>query len=174
VIRGFVLPADLRDRDEFSDQKVDCDAFCKGILAILWRASITSHPAYAGVFLGPYESVVRDILFGARPLADMRELEIAIQYYVSDHFGDKVNLFYTLPTRNKFEGRNGFGFGLNGFRVAAKIDKRPFSPPFGPYIINRTMVFRGLVVELEGTPEFSVMADMTVADMKRRGIVPPG
>jgi hypothetical protein len=36
------------------------------------------------------------------------------------------------------------------------------------------MVFRGLVVELEGTPVFSRMAeDMTVADMKRRAIAPP-
>jgi hypothetical protein len=174
VIRGFVLPPGLRERDDFSDPKVDCDAFCKGILAILWRASLTSHPAYEGVSLGADESNVRDILFGLRPLADMRELENAIQYYVSDRFGDKVNLFYTLPARNKFGGLNGFSFGLNGFRIAAKIDKRPFSPAFGPYVVNRSGVFRALVVRLEGTPEFSRMADIVVAEMLRKGIAPPG
>lgn len=171
VIRGFKLPPGLRERDEFCDPKVDCDDFCKGILAILWRASITSHPAYRGVSLGPYEPIVRDILFGLRSFGDIREIEIAIQYYRSGHFGDKVNLFYTLPTPNKFEGRNGFSFGLNGFRIAAKIDKRSFSPAFGPYIINRTGVFRGLVVELEGTPEFSRMADIAVANMRRKAPV---
>ncbi len=167
VIRGFVLPPGC---DEFSDPKVDCEALSKGILAILWRASLTSHRAYSDVSLGPYEGIVRDILFGLRPLTDMRELEIALEYYRSDHFGDKVNLFYTIPAANKFGGLNGFSFGLNGFRIAAKIDKRPFPPPFGRYIINRTGMFRGLVVEFEGTPEFSRMAEIAVTDMIRRGV----
>jgi hypothetical protein len=170
VIRKFVAPIG----EEFCDPKVDCDAFCRGILAILWRATITSHSAYADISLGPYEPIVRDILFGLRPLSDMRELEIAIQYYRSDHLGDSVNQFYTLPVRNKFQGRNGFSLGLNGFRIAVKIDKRPLSPAFGPFIINRTGVFRGLVVELEKTPEFSQLADIMVADMRRKGITPPG
>ncbi len=174
VIRRFVLTLGLRERDYFADPKVDCDAFSKGILAILWRASITGHPACEGVSLGPYEPTVRDILFGLRPLADMRELEIVIQYYRSEHFRDKVNLFYTLPVRNSFQGLNGFSFGLNGFRIAAKIDKRPFPSFYAPYIINRTGTFRGLVVELEETPEFSRMADIAVADMRRKGISPPG
>jgi len=174
AIRGFGLPVDLRERDEFSDPKVDCGAFSKGILAILWRASITSHSAYAEVSLGPYEVIVRDILFGLQPLADRQELEIAIQCYRSDHFGDKVNLFYTLPMMNKFGSLNGLSFGLNGFRIAANIDNHPFPPFYGPYIINRTGVFRGLAVELEGTPEFSRMVDIAVADLLRKGITPPG
>jgi hypothetical protein len=172
VIRKFVLPPGLRERDDFSSPKVDCDAFCKGILAILWRGSISSHPDYSDVSLGPYEPIVRDILFGLRPLSDMPELEVVLQYYRSDHFGEDVNLFYTLPVQNKFEGRNGFSLGLNGFRITAKIDQRPFSPAFGPYIINRTGVFRGLVVDLEKTPEFSRMADIAVAEMSRNGITP--
>ena len=154
VIRGFVLPPGLREGDDFSDPKVDCDAFCKGILAILWRASITSHPSYAGVSLGPYEPMVRDILFGLRPLADMRELEIAIQYYRSGHFGENVNLFYTLPVRNKFGGLNGISFGLNGFRIAAKIDKRPFPSFYGPYIINRTGCSGVWLLSLKGRRNF--------------------
>lgn len=61
-------------------------------------------------------------------------------------------------------------FGLNGFRIGAKIDKRPFPPIVGPYVINRTGIFRGLVVELESTPEFSSMVDIAVADMRRKGL----
>lgn len=172
VIRKFFLPYARHKDDEFYDIKVNCNAFCKGILAILWRASITNHPAYEDVSLGPYEPVVRDILFGLRSLADMRELEIIVQYYRSKHFSDKVDLFYTLPARNKFEDRNGFGFGLNGFRIAVKIDKRPFSSIFDPYIINRIGVFRGLLVDLEATPEFWRMTEIAVADMRRKGITP--
>ena len=167
MIRGFILPT---GHDEFTDPKVDCDAFCKGILAILWRASLTSHPAYSDVLLGPYEAIVRDILFGLRSLADIGELEIVIQHYRSGHLGDNVNLFYTIPVLSKFGDLNGFGFALNGFRIAAKIDKRPFPRSFHPYIINRTGMFRGMMVELERTPEFSRMADMAIADIIRRGV----
>jgi hypothetical protein len=164
----------LREHGEFSDPKVNCEVFCKGILAILWRTSISSHPACSDVSLGHYEPIVRDIIFGLRPLADMRALEVVIQYYQSDHFGDKVNLFYTLPVRNEFQGLNGFSMGLNGFRVAAKIDNRLFPSFYRRYLINRTGVFRGLVMELERTPEFSRMVDIAVADMFRKGAGPPG
>jgi hypothetical protein len=174
VIRGFVLPPGLREHDEFCDPKVNCEAFCKGILAILWRASITSHPAYSDVSLGPYGAIVREIVFGLRPLADMHTLEVIIQHYRSDYFGDNVNFFYTLPVRNEFQGLSGFSMSLNDFRITVKIDDRLFASFYGPYVINRTGVFRGLVVELEGTPEFSRMIDITVADMLRRGVRPPG
>lgn len=73
VIRRFVLPP-KQVRDDFSDPTVNCESFSKGILTILWRASLTSHPAYADVSLNPYEDIVRDILFGLRPMADMRDL----------------------------------------------------------------------------------------------------
>lgn len=76
--------------------------------------------------------------------------------------------------QNKFDGLYAFSFGLNGFRVLAKISKRQFPSAFAPYIINRTGVFRGWVVELERTLEFSRMVDIAVADMIRRGVAPPG
>jgi len=72
--------------------------------------------------------------------------------------------------RNKFGGLDGFSFGLNGFRIAAKIDNRSFPSFYGPYIINRRRMFRGLA----GTPEFSRVADIAVTDMLGKGIAPPG
>jgi hypothetical protein len=78
----------------------------------------------------------------------------------------------TLPVRNRFGRLNGLSFGLNGFRIGAKIDKRPFPAIFGPYVINHTGIFRGLVVELESTPKFSSMIDIAVADMHRKGLSP--
>lgn len=116
---------------------------------------------------------MREIIFGLRPLSDMHSLEVMIQYYRSDYFGNNVNLFYTLPVRNEFRGLSGFSVSLNGFRITAKMDNRLFPSFYGPYVINRTGVFRGLVVEIEGTPEFSRMVDITVVDMLRRGTRPP-
>ncbi len=84
--------------------------------------------------------------------------------------GQKVKLFYTLPVKSQFGGRDGFGFGLNGFRIAAKLDEKEFDAAFQPFVINRENVFRGLAVELEQTPEFSRIADIAVAELQRQWI----
>jgi hypothetical protein len=170
VIRGFDLCEYVKSDGVFNILDVDCDIFCKGILAILWRASMSRHPAYAGLSLGKYEQIVREILFGRRSLRDLTHLEVCVQCYWSARLGQKVKLFYTLPVKSQFGGRDGFGFGLNGFRIAAKLDEKEFDAAFQPFVINRENVFRGLAVELEQTPEFSRIADIAVAELQRQWI----
>jgi len=172
VIRQFDLSKCPRIEDIFVEQTVDCEQFCKGVLAILWRASISNRYPYSKVSLGRYELIVRDILFGFLPLITFTELEILIQYYRSRHIGEKVRFFDTLPQHNKFGELDGYSFGLNGFRISIKIDERNFGADFAPFILNRQKVFRGLVVELEETPEFRRMADIVVADLIRRSARP--
>ncbi len=170
VIRGFDLCKHVGSNGVFNIPDVDCDTFCKGILAILWRASMSRHPAYAGLSLEKYEQIVQEILFGTRSLRELTHLEVCVQYYWSAHLGEMVKLFYTLPVKSQFGGRDGFGFGLNGFRIAAKLDEKEFDASFQPFVINRQGVLRGLAVELEQTPEFSRIADIAVAELKRQWI----
>jgi hypothetical protein len=50
----------------FEMKNVDCERFCKFVLSVLWRASISKRKSFAVVNLGPYEDVARDVLFGAK------------------------------------------------------------------------------------------------------------
>jgi hypothetical protein len=168
VIRDFDLSRCLGVENVFTDQSVVCERFCKGILAILWRASISHRYPYSNVSLGARELIVRDIVFGLRPLGDFTDLEIVIQYYRSSYFDDKVRFFYTLPQHNSFEGLSGYSFALNGFRISIKTDQRNFPSNYAPFILNRHKVFRGLVVELEQTTEFRRMTEIAAADEMRR------
>lgn len=168
VIRQFDLSKCVGMEDMFVDNSVDCDVFCKGVLAILWRASISKHRAYSSFSLGEYEWSVRDVLFGIRSLAELTHLEVFVQYYKSTYMGSKVKSFCILPTQTEFNGRNGFVVSLNGFRIVAKIDKRDFDPALQLFAINRQNVFRGCVVELEETNEFIALRDIAVAHLHRQ------
>lgn len=170
VIRQFDLSKCTGVDGIFVDNSVDCDAFCKGVLAILCRASISKHRAYSSFSLGKYEWNVRDVLFGARSLAELTYLEVFVQYYQSTHMGGKVKFFYILPTQTRFNGRNGFALSLNGFRIVVKFDERDIDPILQPFAINRQNVFRGSVVELEETTEFAGLRDIAVAELHRQRI----
>jgi hypothetical protein len=55
----------------FEMANIDGDAFAKFVLAVLWRASISSRPEFRNVALGPYESQACEVIFGAKPLNAM-------------------------------------------------------------------------------------------------------
>jgi hypothetical protein len=143
---GFELPG------------VDCERFCKFVLSVLWRASISRRRAFASIDLGPYEDRARDVLFGAAPLTSLRAFEVMIQRYHSDHMD--TTKWYFQPVRQPFGDLNAYGFGLAGFRIVAKLDNRLFPEDFRPHVLNRSGVFRGLYVRLEDCSEFGSMATM--------------
>src|SRR5436190_14756593 len=62
VIRDFDILRCPCVEDIFVDQTVDCERFCKGVLAILWRASVSNRYPYSKVSLGEHEPVARDIV----------------------------------------------------------------------------------------------------------------
>jgi hypothetical protein len=137
----------------FEDKSVDAERFSKFILSLLWRASISKRGRYCEVVtFGPYEKVAREIIFGARPLAEMRAFKLIVSRLRSrDH---AVSRIITDPVRFKLEKLNAYTFFLNGFRVHAVLDGRELESYFDALIINRTNVFRGTYLEFETLPEF--------------------
>ena len=125
---GFQVP------NADTDPNADTELLRKGILAILWRASISALPECGGVSLGSYEQKARDVLFGAVPLSQFPEFQIVVQQYVAP-FARSVG-FYTLPHRTKFAALNTYLFGLVGLRFLVKLDARPFPPVMREWVIG--------------------------------------
>jgi hypothetical protein len=148
-------------RELFEINDVDCQRFARFILAVLWRASISKRKTFSSVSLGPYENAARDIVFGRRPLSDLRAFEVFVSRFKSDHFDPSGAYYY--PTRFKFDGLNTYTMCLAGFRVLAKLDNRSFGPEFAPFIVNRTNVFRGVFLTFERCPEFKELANIVRA-----------
>jgi hypothetical protein len=139
--------------DLFEDASVDAERFSKFILSLLWRASISKRGRYCGVVtFGPYEKAAREIVFGARPLSELRAFKLIVSRLRSrDH---DVSRIITDPLRFKLENLNGYTFFLNGFRIHAVLDGRELESYFDALIINRTNVFRGTYIEFERLEEF--------------------
>jgi hypothetical protein len=141
------------------------EIFAKFVLSVLWRASISKRPEYSAVALGKYEEIACRILFGENRLSDMPAFQLMLRRYFSSHID--CTRFYSLPIRMRNAGWNGYGFGLAGFQIIAKIDSRPFPSAWRPYIINENNVLRGMFVELEKTGEFEMLANSAVAELRQ-------
>jgi len=152
--------------DVFELAEVDCERFCKFILSILWRASISRRPSFTSVNLGPYEDLSRDILFGAKRLSDMPAFEVLVQRYLSTSMDPTK--WYFHPVRQPFGDLDAYGFGLAGFRIVAKLDNRPFPEGFRPFVLNRSNVFRGFFVPLEQCSEFQSIAGIVRNNARRQ------
>jgi hypothetical protein len=149
----------------FTLPTVDTDKFCKFVLSVIWRASISERPELIDFTLGEFEAVIRDVIFDKVPLADLSEVEIAVQRYTSK-ITDPTRLFF-YPVWANFLGRNTVGFSAGGFRFVSKIDRRPFPGAMRPLILNAGKLFRGLYLKLEDTEEYRGMVGLVAANAKR-------
>jgi hypothetical protein len=151
--------------DLFELAGADGFRFGKFILSVLWRASISRRPSFASIDLGPDQDKARDVLFGAKPLSDLRAFELLVQRYRSDGIdATKLNFH---PEHAPFGGLNAYGFGLAGFRIIAKLDDGPLPQGYAPFVMNRSGVFRGMFVRFEDCSEFASIASI-VRNNERR------
>jgi hypothetical protein len=153
-------------QDIFEMPHVDCERFCKFILSVLWRASISRRRSFTSVNLGPYENRAREVVFGAKPLSGIRAFEVLIQRYRSASI-DTTGLYFH-PVRRPFGQLNAYGFGLAGFRIVAKLDNRLFPEEFRPMVINRANVFRGSFKRFEDCSEFQSIAEIVRSNAGRK------
>jgi hypothetical protein len=150
----------------FQVPNVDTDLLQKGILAILWRASISGRPECSRVMLGPYEDRIRHILFGATELSSLPSLEIVVQRYVVNTNANPS--FYFFPYRTKFGDRNVYMLGLVGLRFLIKLDARAFPSALEDFILGRSTTVVGTNVDFDDTPEGRAMRRKANPLMKYR------
>lgn len=166
ICRRFPHEHEITADDWFLMENVDGDQFAKFVLSVLWRASITRRTEFRRVSLGPYEARASEVIFGAKPLRSMAEYELLIgRYKTVGRFNPAST--YTSPARSKFEGANGWAFALNGFRIMAKIDKRPLPLILRSVVVNGNKRLVGIFGDFHSTSEGKAMMQMRTADIAR-------
>jgi hypothetical protein len=168
VCRRFPAEHKIIAGDCFVLENVDGNAFAKFVLSVLWRASISTRPEFASTSLGPYEDLTRDVIFGARPLTDVPEYQLMVgRYRAGKGFDPARN--YSAPARSKYLDRlNGWGFSLHGFKIMAKLDKRPLPTDLHPAIVNGNTQLTGAFVDYLSTVEGKAVLEMAAAQRARR------
>jgi len=165
VVRAFPEAA-VKSGRFYVMPDVDGDRLGKFFLSVIWRASISSRRNFAEIDLGPYNDVVRDMIFAEAPLSSNTALQVALERLESIHL-DPSKLF-SIPRPSGLGGRNGFGFMIGGFRVFVKVDKRPLPGAQINGVLGGKGVLRLFARTFEETSEFDVTADMIVADHYRK------
>ena len=145
------VPGDIFEVDNFDGNK-----FCKFVLAVLWRASISNKPAFDRVELGPYEPLAREVLYGARSLSDMPAFEVFAFRYTSTN-PDPTH-FYIHPSAVPMFGRRAYVLPLVGFRLLARLSNKKWPVEARQLALNGKNVMRGGFIELEKTLEFKSLA----------------
>jgi hypothetical protein len=94
------------------------------LLSILWRMSVSEREVFERIALGRYEPLIRELLLRKDP-GPPSELPIHIIRY-TDPLG-----WLTMwePERVKIKGVNFFTFGLPGYKIITKVDRKPFPFP---------------------------------------------
>jgi hypothetical protein len=111
------------------------------------------------VNLGPYENKLRAQLFENNDIGQAPYMpEVGLVRYRSKTF--PIRGFYTLPQKHFIKGVRYYVFSLGGFRIIAKVDRRPTPQFLIPLTINGRQEMVGLIDDIERTKEFAGMADM--------------
>ncbi|HTR78670.1 MAG TPA: hypothetical protein VMH39_11180 [Gemmatimonadaceae bacterium] len=153
---ALTSPPDFK-AEEF-EIEADASRVVKFLMAILWRASVTTRPEFSTVRLGPYEPKFKRTIFGPDSAAPDAHPRVMISRYRSRHL--PMHHMYSMPIYSTLGGANCYVFALGGCRIVVKVDKRPFPRFCERYIINGRDVIRGLMVDFEDTTEFAAMRDV--------------
>jgi hypothetical protein len=168
VCRRFPDEHQIIAGDCFIMENVDGDMFATFILSVLWRASISTRPEFRTVSLGPYEEAqAGEVSFGMRPLKDFPAYQLMVGRYLPRKGFDPARN-YSAPARSNFNGLNGWGFSLHGFKIMAKFDRRQLSAVYRPAIVNCNTRLTGAFVDYLSTVEGRAMLDMAAARRARR------
>lgn len=132
--------------------QVDIDQLKRFLLSVLWRASVSSQDFYKQVNLGAYEDKIQSILENNTAL-DKDEYSFFLSRFDDQYFGSTM----LDPRHECWDGVNYHRIYLGGFIAHIKVDKRPSSPSFAPFIQQDTSDLIVLARELKTSAEFEIM-----------------
>lgn len=93
------------------------------LISLLWRASITNHPTFSKVQLGPYEKLAREIVFTGIPKHE-DQFKIAVFVPEQPKFAETFEKSIVHPFRSKFGEADCYRFVFAGFDFVVKVDSR--------------------------------------------------
>lgn len=120
-------------------QNVNYTKFKLFLLSILWRSSISSRPFFKDVSLGPYEDILRKMLFEENPESNK---DFPILIYMPHDKELNLNSLIGQPKRIKFENKSSYVFIIKGLIFIYIITKEILDLDILEFTINTNNEFR--------------------------------
>lgn len=97
-------------------------------MSVVWRHAVSRFGRAAGARLGPYEPVLREMIFNPVPGAAEPMIAVARR---EKHLDGRAIPFAVDPHIGKYRGRNYWRFHISAFEFWMKLDAMPHHFPDG-------------------------------------------
>lgn len=130
-------------------------------ISLLWRASVSSHPFYKKVKLGPYEEESKQLIEQRNPGI---ENDFSVTLAKFDHpLGSSI----LDPHPDRWDNVNYYRFYLGGYVAYIKVDKRKAPKPFVDFMLTPVPPLYIICRNLEKSKEWPLMHEIVKAANKR-------
>jgi len=125
------------------------------VIAVLWRASASSHPFFSRVQLGAFERKAREMLLRRDP-GNATTFSVLFSIWDSPVIMD--------PFVERWDGVRAYRFYLGRFVAYIKVDRRPFPGPFAKAVLSPNGPLHLISRELAASKDFRVAAHVMAAN----------
>lgn len=130
------------------------------ILSVLWRSSVSGHPMYAKIDLGPREAPLRDAVLRRDP-GDKNFFGVVLQAF------DTTEVGVLDPHPERFGPLRFVRLYLAHVIAFIKVDSRPFEEPFLSMALGSSNELVLAKKNFLTSPERRIMKSMVVADREK-------
>lgn len=123
-------------------------------ISLVWRASVSTHPFYERIRLGPHEEVVKRLVEHRDP-GDAEDFSVILARF--DH---PLGASILDPHPEKIYQVNYCRFYLAGYIAYVKVDKRPTPEPFSKLILRYGMPTCIICRTLENSKEWPLIHEI--------------
>lgn len=125
----YFHPVKVGDRIVFQGTNVDPQLLLRFLVVTLWRASVSTHPYYKRVSMGPFEWLAKQVIFNPDDPIPQEFSAVLLRYTRGDEHLDAATVLMD-PLREKWGGVNTYRLYLGDVVAYVKVDSRPFPKPF--------------------------------------------
>ena len=137
------------------------------ILAVLWRASVSTHDFFKEVYLGPHEDKIRRIVFGGESANNEYPFVAGRLVHVTK------NNIMPAPIRERIDDTNYWRIYAGDFHFWVKVDSGRLTPnSFAELQASSGNPLIFLCRDLAGSPEYR--AAITAVKLRKVGRASPG
>jgi len=135
--------------------ELDYDKFKLFQLSILWRASISNHPMFSRVRLGPHEEIIRKMIQAGNP---GKQTDYPCIIFGLNSKSGIPGSFIDQPRKLPIDGHTTYRFVFSGFMWSFYVSSHKLPPLIRQVVINEEgimVVGRGSFEELTELDQFA-------------------
>lgn len=131
-------------------------------LSVLWRASVSTHDFYKKVYLGPFEEIVRSLLW-KQECGTREQFSCLLAKFTTHPYG-RLTL---SPHPERWYGVNYYRIYLCGYVLMIKVDSRATPDRFVQYVVGATPALTIFGRKMDRAPELDVIKSITEYERSR-------